>query len=70
MNTAAGANLDSAKAGEIVKAAANKLPPWQDVNAKPFVRVQHVTKTFGNVYAVDDVSVDIYQGQFFSLLGG
>jgi len=46
------------------------LPPWQDATAKPFVRVQNVTKTFGNVYAVDDVSVDIYQGEFFSLLGG
>jgi putrescine transport system ATP-binding protein len=51
-------------------AAPVKLAPWQDVNAKPFVRVQGVTKTFGNVYAVDDVSVDIYQGEFFSLLGG
>jgi putrescine transport system ATP-binding protein len=51
--------------------APNKpLPPWQDVNAKPFVRVQNITKTFGSVYAVDDVSVDIYQGEFFSLLGG
>jgi putrescine transport system ATP-binding protein len=46
------------------------LPPWQDPNAKPFVRIQNVTKTFGSVYAVDDVSVDIYQGEFFSLLGG
>ena len=49
---------------------AAKTPPWQDVRAKPFVRVQNVTKTFGNTYAVDDVSVDIYQGEFFSLLGG
>jgi putrescine transport system ATP-binding protein len=46
------------------------IPPWQDPSAKPFVRVQNVTKTFGSVYAVDDVSVDIYQGEFFSLLGG
>jgi putrescine transport system ATP-binding protein len=49
---------------------AAKVPPWQDVRAKPFVRVQNVTKTFGSTYAVDDVSVDIYQGEFFSLLGG
>ncbi|NJR44288.1 ABC transporter ATP-binding protein, partial [bacterium] len=49
---------------------AKKIPPWQDVRAKPFVRVQNVTKTFGSTYAVDDVSVDIYQGEFFSLLGG
>jgi putrescine transport system ATP-binding protein len=47
-----------------------RIPPWQDVRAKPFVRVQNVTKVFGSTYAVDDVSVDIYQGEFFSLLGG
>ena len=70
INFGAGASLESAKASEAAKPIVNKLPPWQDVNAKPFVRVQHVTKTFGNVYAVDDVSVDIYQGEFFSLLGG
>jgi len=28
-----------------------------------------VTKKFGDVYAVDDLSLDIYQGEFFSLLG-
>ncbi len=47
-----------------------KAEPWQDPNEKPFVRVEKITKTFGNVYAVDDVSVDIYRGEFFSLLGG
>jgi putrescine transport system ATP-binding protein len=46
------------------------LEPWQDANARPFVRIQNITKTFGNTYAVDDVSCDIYQGEFFSLLGG
>jgi putrescine transport system ATP-binding protein len=29
-----------------------------------------VTRTFGDVYAVDDVSLSIYKGEFFSLLGG
>lgn len=47
-----------------------KLDPWQDPAARPFVQIQKVTKTFGEVYAVDDVSLDIYQGEFFSLLGG
>jgi len=46
------------------------LEPWQDANARPFLRIQNVTKAFGNVYAVDDVSLDVYQGEFFSLLGG
>jgi len=46
-----------------------KLEPWQDPKARPYVRIDHVTKQFGDVYAVDDVSLDIYQGEFFSLLG-
>ncbi len=44
--------------------------PWQDPNAEPFVRIEGVTKTFGKVYAVDDVSLDIYRGELFALLGG
>jgi putrescine transport system ATP-binding protein len=44
--------------------------PWQDPNAEPILRIEGVTKTFGKVYAVDDVSLDIYRGEFFSLLGG
>jgi putrescine transport system ATP-binding protein len=52
------------------KRPAGAVEPWQDPAAKPFVRVEGVTKTFGEVYAVDDVSLAIYQGEFFSLLGG
>jgi len=44
--------------------------PWRDPTATPFIRIEGVTKTFGDFYAVDDVSIDIYQGEFFSLLGG
>jgi len=44
--------------------------PWRDPEAKPFVRIRNVTKTFGDVYAVDDVSLDIYKGELFCLLGG
>jgi spermidine/putrescine transport system ATP-binding protein len=33
------------------------------------VKVHHVTKRFGEVVAVDDVSLDIKNGEFFSLLG-
>jgi putrescine transport system ATP-binding protein len=45
------------------------LDPWQDPQAEPYVRIERVTKKFGDVYAVDDVSLNIYQGEFFSLLG-
>ena len=35
-----------------------------------FVRIEHVTKKFGDFAAVDDVSLDIQQGEIFCLLGG
>ena len=44
--------------------------PWRDPAAKPFVRIKNVTKKFGDISAVDEVSLDIYQGELFCLLGG
>jgi len=44
--------------------------PWRDPNAKPFVRIRNVTKKFGDIAAVNDVSLDIYRGELFCLLGG
>ncbi|MBT2749235.1 ABC transporter ATP-binding protein [Lysobacter sp. ISL-50] len=44
--------------------------PWRDPAAQPFVRIEGVTKTFGKVYACDDISLDVYRGEFFALLGG
>jgi putrescine transport system ATP-binding protein len=44
--------------------------PWRDPNAKPFVRIRHVTKKFGDAAAVNDVSLDIFKTELFCLLGG
>lgn len=44
--------------------------PWRDPNAKPFVKIRNVTKKFGDVVAVSNVSLDIYKGELFCLLGG
>jgi putrescine transport system ATP-binding protein len=46
-----------------------ELEAWQDPAAAPLVEIRNVTKTFGSHYAVDDVSLNIYPGEFFSLLG-
>ena len=46
-----------------------RVEPWQDPNAKPFIQIQNVVKQYGDVYAVDNVSLDIYQREFFALLG-
>ncbi|MDZ7925164.1 MAG: polyamine ABC transporter ATP-binding protein [Marinagarivorans sp.] len=36
---------------------------------EPIVRIENLTKAFGNTYAVDDISLTIHKGEFFSLLG-
>jgi putrescine transport system ATP-binding protein len=45
------------------------VEPWRDPKAVPFIKIRDVVKTFGNVVAVDDIWLDIYKGEFFSLLG-
>lgn len=47
-----------------------KLEPWQNPKAKPYVHIENVTKSYDGVVAVDNLSLSIYQGEFFSLLGG
>ncbi|WP_416899185.1 MAG: ABC transporter ATP-binding protein [Minwuia sp.] len=43
--------------------------PWTDPDALPLIRIEGVTKTFDGEVAVNDVSLDIYRGELFSLLG-
>jgi putrescine transport system ATP-binding protein len=44
--------------------------PWMDADAEPFIKVQGVSKHFGDFTAVDSVDLEIYKGELFSLLGG
>jgi putrescine transport system ATP-binding protein len=44
--------------------------PWEDENAKPFIRIMQLSKHFGEVRAVDNVDLDIFQGELFSIVGG
>jgi putrescine transport system ATP-binding protein len=43
--------------------------PWEDPAARPLVRFEGVSKAFGGVPAVNDVSLSIYEREFFALLG-
>ncbi len=43
--------------------------PWDDPDAKPLIQFQNVTKKFGEFIAIDDLTIDIYAREFFSLLG-
>jgi putrescine transport system ATP-binding protein len=49
--------------------AQQKFEPWTDPDARPYVRIEKVTKKFGDFIAVDDVSLDIYKKEIFCLLG-
>ncbi len=44
--------------------------PWKDPGAQPYVRLDKLTKKFGDFVAVDDVSLNIYRNEIFCLLGG
>src|SRR5580692_420298 len=43
--------------------------PWADSTERPLLRIEALSKSFGGFAAVDQLSLDIYQGEFFALLG-
>ncbi len=43
--------------------------PWNDPAAKPYIAFENVTKRFGSFTAVNNLSLTIYQREFFALLG-
>jgi putrescine transport system ATP-binding protein len=46
-----------------------KFSPWTDPTAVPFIRFENITKRFGDFVAVNNLTLDIYEREFFSLLG-
>ncbi|TWD55369.1 putrescine transport system ATP-binding protein [Agrobacterium vitis] len=46
-----------------------KFSPWTDTAQVPFIRFENVTKRFGPFTAVDNLTLNIYEREFFSLLG-
>src|SRR5262245_35451578 len=49
--------------------AKRDFAPWNDPNVRPLVRFDDVSKRFGAFTAVDHVTLDIHEGEFFALLG-
>ncbi|HEY6922938.1 MAG TPA: ABC transporter ATP-binding protein, partial [Steroidobacteraceae bacterium] len=43
--------------------------PWLDPSVKPQIVIDGVAKTYGNFTAVDNVSLQIYKGEMFALVG-
>ncbi|WP_370675491.1 ABC transporter ATP-binding protein [Pleomorphomonas sp. PLEO] len=54
---------------EAVGPIKRKFAPWDDPTLKPFIRFENVTKRFGDFTAVDNLTLDIYEREFFALLG-
>lgn len=50
--------------------AKRSMEIWQDPKAKPYIVIENISKSFGSTQAVKGVSLSIYQGELFSLLGG
>jgi putrescine transport system ATP-binding protein len=46
-----------------------KFSPWNAADAVPFIRFENITKRFGDFVAVNNLTLDIYEREFFSLLG-
>ncbi|SFT96155.1 ABC transporter ATP-binding protein [Sedimentitalea nanhaiensis] len=46
-----------------------EFAPWEDPQQKPLIRFQNVTKRFGEFTAIHDLSLDIFEREFFALLG-
>lgn len=53
----------------ISPAPTTNFSPWAEQGKEPLVQFRNVTKRFGSFVAVDNVSLDIYQREFFALLG-
>jgi putrescine transport system ATP-binding protein len=43
--------------------------PWDDPNETPLIRFQNVTKRFGEFVAINDLTLDVFEREFFALLG-
>ncbi|WP_306119190.1 MULTISPECIES: ABC transporter ATP-binding protein [unclassified Roseitalea] len=43
--------------------------PWADSSARPYIAFENVTKRFDDFTAVDDLTLHVFEREFFSLLG-
>ncbi|MFO1149065.1 MAG: ABC transporter ATP-binding protein [Alsobacter sp.] len=52
-----------------VAASRRGFAPWRDPSALPLIRFEAVRKSFGGIAAVDGVTLNIHEREFFCLLG-
>ena len=54
----------------VAQSTLDEIPLWKQDGAQPFLRIENITKKFGDFTAVDNISLDIYKNELFCLLGG
>jgi len=75
MNRGFDASIRTAGPGRTEKSMASlgsirrDFEPWNDPNAKPYIRFENVTKRFGDFTAVNNLSLTVFEREFFALLG-
>ncbi|WP_349367546.1 ABC transporter ATP-binding protein [Salinarimonas sp.] len=57
------------KSSRAIGAVRQSFAPWNDPQARPLIRFEGVTKRFADAVAVDDLTLSIYENEFFCLLG-
>src|SRR5580704_10781081 len=60
---------ETAPAPAVAGRSKRAVAPWADLAGHPLVRFDRVTKRFGDAVAIDDLTLDIFPGEFFALLG-
>ncbi|MCP5322873.1 MAG: ABC transporter ATP-binding protein [Candidatus Paracaedibacteraceae bacterium] len=48
----------------------DRTEPWQSFDETPQIQIEGITKRFGDFPALRKLDLEIYKGEFFSLLGG
>lgn len=51
------------------KSIKRNVEAWQDINAEPYIQIEGMTKSYDDVTPVKNISLSIYKGELFSLLG-
>ena len=46
-----------------------EFAPWRDPSQKPLIRFEGVTKRYGDFTAIDNLNLNIYEREFYALLG-
>jgi len=49
--------------------AKREFAPWAERNLQPLLHIEAISKRFDEFTAVDQLSLDVFEGEFFALLG-